>query len=127
MKTMQAVWLAAAAALAVAACPMSVQAGELDTVKASMAQRKSQIDGLKANGTVGENNKGYLTVLGQPGAADKAAIDAENADRAKVYAAIAGETGSTAADVGTRRAQKIAEIAPAGTKIQDAAGAWKTK
>jgi uncharacterized protein YdbL (DUF1318 family) len=57
----------------------------------------------------------------------KDVVAAENADRKKVYAAIAKQQGTTAELVGKRRALQIAKKAKAGTWIQDQSGKWNQK
>ena len=118
----------AAAAIAsfsvITAIPAS--ADNASTIKQRMEQRLPQIDSLKTQGVIGENNAGYLAVL-KDNASAKALADAENKDRAAVYQAIAKKTGTSADLVGKRRAAQIAEIAGPGQMIQDAAGKWVKK
>ena len=118
----------AAAAIAsfsvITAIPAS--ADNASTIKQRMEQRLPQIDSLKTQGVIGENNAGYLAVL-KDNASAKALADAENKDRAAVYQAIAKKTGTSADLVGKRRAAQIAEIAGPGQMIQDAAGKWLKK
>ena len=91
-----------------------------------MKERLPKIVDLKAKGLIGENNKGYLECL--KGKKDgKAIVDAENADRKKVYAHIAKKQGTTIEVVGKLRAKKIAEKAKAGQWIQGADGKWGQK
>jgi uncharacterized protein YdbL (DUF1318 family) len=95
-------------------------------IKARMRARLPELVTLKAQGVVGENNKGYLTILKSP--TDKEAlVKAENDDRHKIYTAIAKQQGTTAALVGKRRALQIAEKADPGTMIQAADGKWGPK
>jgi uncharacterized protein len=75
----------------------------------------------------GENNRGFLEARGNAGGADQQIIEAENADRRAVYAAIAAQTRASADQVGQKRAQQIASIARPGHWIQDPSGAWKQK
>ena len=93
-----------------------------------MLERKPQLDTLKTRGTIGEDNKGYVAVVtGTLTEAEKKVVEAENADRAKVYAAIASRHGSSAIEVGQRRALKLAEQAAVGEFIMNAEGTWTKK
>ena len=95
-------------------------------VKSRMLARLPAIDALKAEGVVGENNKGFLELKKQkPGSAEL--IRDENADRAAVYAAIARQQGTTADLVGQRRALQIRDIAKPGHWLQDESGRWYQK
>jgi len=97
-----------------------------DDIKARMKNRLPVIKELKAQGIVGEDNKGYLQFVG----GDKAKADvvaAENKDRKTVYAAIAKQQGTTAELVGKRRALQIAKKANPGEWVQDAGGNWTKK
>jgi hypothetical protein len=97
-----------------------------DNIKARMKNRLPVIKELKAQGIVGEDNKGYLQFVG----GDKAKADvvaAENKDRKTVYAAIAKQQGTTAELVGKRRALQIAKKANPGEWVQDAGGNWTKK
>jgi uncharacterized protein YdbL (DUF1318 family) len=94
-----------------------------DDIKARMKNRLPVIKKLKADGIVGEDNKGYLQFVG----GNKAKADvvaAENKDRKTVYSAIAKQQGTTAELVGKRRALQIAKKAVPGEWVQDAGGNW---
>ena len=97
-----------------------------DDIKARMKSRLPAIKKLKAEGIVGEDNKGYLQFVG----GNKAKADvvaAENTDRKTVYSAIAKQQGTTAELVGKRRALQIAKKAAPGEWVQDAGGNWIQK
>ena len=103
-----------------------VRAEDFGAVKARMEQRLSQVDALKEQGAVGENNRGLLEVRG--GSADAGAVvSAENKDRETVYTALAQKTGSSVDQVGKARAAKIAQNSRPGVWVQDEAGNWKKK
>lgn len=92
-------------------------------IKEQMLERLPAITALKAQGLIGEDNRGFLAVRGQVG--DKGAlVEAENNDRLAVYAAIAKQQNITPQLVGERRALKIAEIAVPGTWLQNSQGEW---
>ena len=95
-------------------------------IKARMRARLPVIVKLKAQGIVGENNKGFLTVLKNAGG-KKGVVDAENKDRRIIYTAIAKKQKTTPALVGQRRAMQIAKKADPGTMVQNAAGKWQKK
>ena len=104
----------------------SAAAEDLSAVKARMNDRLAQVDQLKVSGAIGENNRGFLEDRGG-GANAAAVIAAENKDRAAVYAVIAEKTGTSADEVGRKRAQKIAATSPRGVWIQAADGTWQRK
>lgn len=95
-------------------------------IKERMKNRVPAINGLKAEGVIGENNKGYLEFR-QNKADQKQLVDDENDDRLKVYTAIAKQQGASPELVGSRRAIQIAEIAASGTWLQKADGSWYQK
>jgi len=112
--------------LAALAVLLLAQAGLADDIKDRMKARLPVINELKAQGLVGENNKGFLEFRGgQKPNAD--VVQAENADRSAVYAAIAQRQKTTPEFVGQARAAQISEKEPAGFWVQDAGGAWKRK
>ena len=96
-------------------------------IRRRMEQRLPAIDALKAEGAVGENNRGYLEV--PPGAKGGAGsvVTEENSDREAVYGMIAKQTGATVDAVGRQRARQIAAGSRPGVWIQDEAGQWKKK
>ena len=97
-----------------------------EKIKARMKDRLPVITALKANGVVGENNKGYLEVIGA-NKGKAGLINAENSDRKQVYTAIAKQQGTSVDLVGKRRAKQIAKKAKPGQWIQDQRGNWYQK
>ena len=95
-------------------------------IKTRMKNRLPVIKELKAQGIVGEDNKGYLKFVGGKKAKEDV-VAAENEDRKTVYAAIAKQQGTTAELVGSRRALQIAKKASPGEWLQDASGKWYQK
>ena len=91
-----------------------------------MKERLPVITALKAEGVVGENNKGYLEVIGA-NRGKAGVITAENSDRKEVYTAIAKQQGTSVDLVGKRRAKQIAKKAKPGQWIQDNSGQWYQK
>lgn len=104
----------------------TLQAQDLGAVRARMAQRLPQIDALKQQGALGEDNRGYLSVRESKGDAGTVAAD-ENRDRGVVYGAIAKQTGSTSDAVGRARAKQIAAASAAGVWLQKEDGTWYRK
>jgi len=95
-------------------------------IKQRMIDRLPVIRSLKAQGIVGENNRGYLEFVGQK--KDKAeVVAAENKDRKLVYGAIAKQQGTTVELVGKHRAIQIANKARPGEWLQDANSKWYKK
>lgn len=105
---------------------VTVRAQDLGAIKSSMAQRLPSIDALKSKGALGENNQGYLEVRASAPEADSLAA-AENKDRAVVYAAIAKQTNSTAAQVGQARARQLVAASAPGVWVQRDSGEWYRK
>ena len=95
-------------------------------LKARFLERKPLLNSLKDRGMVGENNRGFLEFVGGSREGQNV-VQEENADRAKVYQQIAGETGANPDQVGMQRARKIAEIEGGGHFVQDAGGNWIKK
>ena len=107
-------------------------ADDAATIKKNMAERKPKIEALKKAGSVGENKAGYLEAMPKDkddkevklSDDDKKLIEAENADRKVVYAAIAKKEGSTVDKVGELRAKQIRSKAAEGEFIQGEDGKW---
>ena len=103
-----------------------VTAAPADDVRARMKERLPLLNKLKDAGVIGENNQGYVTVR-DDSAETKGVVDAENADRKVVYAAIARKNNTTPELVGQRRALKIVETGKSQQWFQDAKGNWYQK
>ena len=95
-------------------------------IKNRMIQRLPVINKLKSQGLVGENKAGLLEYRtgSRP---NQNVVNAENADRRQVYAAIAKKQNVPAARVGARRALQIAGRAKPGTWLQKQDGTWYKK
>ena len=96
------------------------------SIKERMASIIPAINALKAKGTIGENNKGFLEFRGnnQP---QKDVIGAENKDRLQVYKAIGKKQGASSTLVGQRRAKTIAQKSKPGHWYQKPDGKWAKK
>ena len=110
--------------LVLAICVLS-SAALAGALKDRIIARKPVVAALLADGTVGENNQGFLAFRGAQRQAD--VVTAENQDRATVYQAIAKKAGTTPDLVGQRRAARIAQTAEPGTWLQDVNGSWYQK
>ncbi len=117
-------FLTAALLLGVTTIPARAQ--DLGAVKARMGQRLTALDAFKAQGVIGENNRGYVDLRGGDTAAGDV-VAGENKDRGEVYAALAKQTGSSADQVGRARAKQIAAGSAAGVWLQREDGSWYKK
>lgn len=95
-------------------------------IKERMRQRLPVIVDLKAQGIIGETNRGYIDFVGAK-KPQKALIDQENADRKAIYTQIAKQQKTSLALVEKRRAMQIAQRAKPGEFIQEPNGSWKKK
>jgi uncharacterized protein YdbL (DUF1318 family) len=93
------------------------------SLKERMLARVPEINALKNQGVIGENNRGLLEFRGssQP---QKGLVNGENKDRQAVYAAIAKKQGIDAALVGQRRAKQLAAKGSPGHWFQKPDGSW---
>jgi uncharacterized protein YdbL (DUF1318 family) len=110
----------------IACCLFMVTIGHSASIKDQMAARIPAINALKDQGVIGENNKGFLEYR-SAGRPQQSLIDAENSDRAAVYAAIGKNQGASPVLVGERRANMIAENGQAGHWFQKPDGSWYKK
>ncbi len=101
-------------------------------VKSSLDARRGrfeQLSALKSQGKVGENNRGYVEVLGG-GDTNKDVVDAENADRKLIYSTIVEQNSLPSDSLSTVEkvfAQVQRDKAASGDSIQDEYGAWIKK
>jgi len=96
------------------------------SIKDRMVARIPQLNTLKSQGLIGENNKGLLEFRTNQKPQQKLVI-AENKDRKEVYAAIAKKQGANPDLVGQRRAKQIAKIGSPGHWFQKPDGKWYKK
>jgi uncharacterized protein YdbL (DUF1318 family) len=104
----------------------SVSAQDLGAVRQRMEDRLPELDRLKAAGTIGETNVGFVELRTSKTEAAET-IAAENDDRKVVYAAIARQAGASAYDVARARARQIAAGSASGVWIQSDEGEWYRK
>ena len=112
--------------LALLGATAAVRADDLGAIRARMEKRIPQIDALKTQGAVGENNRGFLEVRAAAPDADST-VAAENADRSAVYSALAQKAGATPDTVGKARAKQIAANSAPGVWLQRESGEWYKK
>jgi uncharacterized protein len=93
-------------------------------IKERMKERLPVITALKAQGLVGEDNRGLLKFL-KAEKPHRDVIDAENNDRLAVYKIIAERQNATPDLVGRQRAAQIAGNSASGTWVQDPGGKWR--
>jgi len=117
--------VAAPAAVPVPAAP-SERVAAIKEKKPAMEARLGSINELKAQGIIGEDNKGFLAFVGSSKEGEDI-VKEENADRAYIYAAIAKKQGAAVDLVSSRRALRLADRAKAGEYVQDAKGVWVKK
>ena len=96
-------------------------------LKQRLEQRLPALDDLRQRQILGENNRGFLEVRGRATDEETQLVEAENRDRAEVYAVIARRSETTADTVGRTRAMKIAANSVRGALVQDADGNWAVK
>lgn len=101
---------------------------EVQTALDNRRSRFDQLQALKAKGTMGENNHGYVEALGNDSAA-KSLAEAENRDRKFIYKTIEQQNGLSDAMETIEKvfAQVQREKANAGDKIQNEDGSWAAK
>ncbi|HLD70053.1 MAG TPA: YdbL family protein [Candidatus Omnitrophota bacterium] len=100
-------------------------------VKTALENRRSRFDelkNLKAQGIVGENNRGYVEVPGDDPSA-RNLVENENADRRIIYKTIEVQNNLSGALATIEKvfAQVQRDKANPGDKIQTEDGAWVTK
>lgn len=96
-------------------------------IKERLTQRLPAINKMKAALVIGEDKQGYLAVKGNLSASDQKIVDAENADRKKIYQMLAKKTGASVDKVEARRAAQIAEKSKKGIWLQKSDGSWYKK
>jgi hypothetical protein len=101
-------------------------ADSMNAIKTRMKTRLPIIKTLKARNIIGENNRGYLEFVSTVREKQQV-INAENADRRKIYALIAQKHGTRIEVVEKHRAAQIHLKADRGEWLQDAEGRWYQK
>lgn len=105
----------------------SASAQDLSTIKSNMQKRLPQIELLWKKDLIGENNQGYLSARGELTEAQQKVVNAENADRKRVYSSIGSNASASVEKVGQQRAAQIARRAAKGLWLQKPDGSWYKK
>lgn len=97
-------------------------------LKSSFDLRTTQLSTAKAAGSLGECTDGTIALAGDLVDTNLSAIiEAENADRKKLYQLLASETGTSAAQIGERNAMRNYQNAKVGEWLRTRDGVWKKK
>jgi uncharacterized protein len=96
-------------------------------IQERMRERLPQVDALKREQLVGENNRGFLEGRAQLSPDQQRIVRDENEDRRRVYEALAAQTRASAEQVGRVRAQQLAQRSAPGVLIQNERGDWEAK
>ena len=117
-----------ATALAEAKYSIKEMTPQVQAALDSRRDRFEKLKELKSQGTIGENNHGYVEVFGNDALA-KSFADAENNDRKTIYQTIALQNGLQDAIETIEKvfAQVQRDKAMPGDKIQEDDGRWVTK
>jgi len=103
-------------------------AQSLSDLQQRFKQRYPKLMAAKNAGTIGETHAGWVEVVKPPAQSDvQSLVDAENADRKKLYAIIAEKEGTTPQHVAERNAIRNFEKADSGHWLKTADGVWKKK
>lgn len=105
----------------------TTRADELDDLKSQAAARDPQIQALKRAGTVGETYLGYLDVPKSATPDERKLMDAENADRKRLYQLLAQKNGTPIETVADRAAKRNFRIATKGELLKLPDGTWHPK
>jgi uncharacterized protein YdbL (DUF1318 family) len=105
--------------------PAWLSAATQDDIIARQKKRAAQLQELKADGTIGETDAGYVEFVTSASRGEEVVQD-ENADRRELYALVAKDAGTTPEDVAKHAAQKIFQRAKKGDYLKYA-GKWRRK
>ena len=114
------------AMLSFGASPALAQETDLAELQKRFKARYEDVQKLKSAGVVGETSEGYLDFVEKKTADAAKVVDAENADRRKLYAALAEKEGTTPATVAKVNARRNFERARAGEYLKEE-GKWRKK
>jgi uncharacterized protein YdbL (DUF1318 family) len=91
--------------------------------------RRSSLDSWEAQGVVGENKSGLVTIKNSNQADNtvKDLVQAENADRMLIYRSLAEKYGEPLEQIEKVYAEKLSLQAPSGTPVESLNGEWKVK
>lgn len=94
-------------------------------LKARFEERRTKLNELKEQGSIGETSRGYVDFVKQPVAEEL--VNAENADRQTLYEMIAREQNLSVAEVEKRGAKRHFDKASTGHWLKYPNGQWKQK
>ncbi|MEO0465494.1 MAG: YdbL family protein [Pseudomonadota bacterium] len=107
---------------------MALAATGMTALKGTPAHAQgAEIDAAKAEGIVGEQIDGYLGIRGAVDASLRRKVNEINAKRRAVYEELAGDSGTTVAQVARITGEKQIERAAPGEFYVDDAGSWVRK
>ena len=93
----------------------------------SMKARLGDLVAAKDAGSIGEGVDGYVHLRDSGNAAARKLVDAENADRKKLFISLAGKTGGTVQAVAGKFSKALASKAKAGHWFRKSSGVWVKK
>jgi hypothetical protein len=99
-------------------------AQELDGLRESFRARYPELVAAKRAGAIGENSAGFVEAV-KGGSAEL--VNAENADRRKLYAALAAKENISPEQVAQRNAQRNFGKAQPGEWLKGGDGKWTQK
>lgn len=108
-------------------------AGEISaSVEEAIQNRKARlelINKLLTTGAIGENNQGEVQIrdISKLSVQDQSAVSDENDDRRKIYRDLAQQNGASMEEIRSIYTEKMQQLAPTGSPIQDASGNWSVK
>ncbi len=105
---------------------LAVPAAHADSIRDRMAARIPEINALKNQGIIGEDNMGFLQYRTEEKPQSELIVS-ENKDRDTVYNAIAKSQGASLLLVKQSRAKMIAKNGPSGHWYQKPDGSWYKK
>lgn len=113
--------------LALAPSLATAQTQDEDAIKQRIIDRVAQVDALKLDGKLGENNAGLLEQRAMLKPAETQLMNAENADRRALYTLVGQRLGLTSTVVGQGRADELRKRSATGVWIQAPDGTWSRK
>ena len=93
----------------------------------SMKARLGDLVAAKDTGSIGEGVDGYVHLRDSGNAAARKLVDAENADRKKLFTSLAGKTGGTVQAVAEKFSKALAGKAKPGHWFRKSSGSWVKK
>ena len=114
------------AMLSFGSAPVLAQETDLAELQKRFKARHAEVQKLKSAGVVGETTEGYLDYVEKKTADAAKIVDAENADRRKLYTALAEKEGTTPETVAKVNARRNFERARAGEYLKEK-GKWRKK